>query len=184
MVGTDMLHASLLLWVAGAGHLLHGNVDLRAIAWLLVGSIPGVLSARRCRSPVPDRLLRFAFGLVLVLSGIKLLEVPGATLIVEVGLAAGVLALAGWAWWQFSRRRSGSAVPAPPSTDRSLHRASVESRGLGPGPVDGARPRCARSNGGRVRRDRAGEARTVADLRDERDEGVLSELRGSVLAGA
>src|SRR5690242_10409389 len=43
IVGTDMLHAALLLWVAGAGHLLHGNVDLHAMAWLLVGSIPGVL---------------------------------------------------------------------------------------------------------------------------------------------
>src|SRR4029079_17426345 len=27
IVGTDLLHAALLLWVAGAGHLLHGNVD-------------------------------------------------------------------------------------------------------------------------------------------------------------
>ena len=43
IVGTDLLHAALLLWVAGAGHLLHGNVDLHAMAWLLVGSIPGVL---------------------------------------------------------------------------------------------------------------------------------------------
>ena len=33
----------MLLWVAGASHLLHGNVDLHAMAWLLVGSIPGVL---------------------------------------------------------------------------------------------------------------------------------------------
>ena len=114
MVGTDMLHASLLLWVAGAGHLLHGNVDLHAIAWLLVGSIPGVLIGSQMSLSVPDRLLRFAFGLVLVLSGIKLLKVPGATTIIEVGLGAGVLALAGWAWWQLGHRRGGKApLPAP-----------------------------------------------------------------------
>ena len=43
IVGTDILHAAALLWVAGLGHLLHGNVNTHAMAWLLVGSIPGVL---------------------------------------------------------------------------------------------------------------------------------------------
>jgi uncharacterized membrane protein YfcA len=53
IVGTDMLHAALLLWVAGAGHLLHGNVDLHAMAWLLVGSIPGVLLGSHLSIRVP-----------------------------------------------------------------------------------------------------------------------------------
>ena len=48
-----MLHAALLLWVAGAGHLLHGNVDLHAMAWLLVGSIPGVLLGSHLSIQVP-----------------------------------------------------------------------------------------------------------------------------------
>ena len=43
VVGTDIFHAAALLWVAGAGHLVAGNVDLHATGWLLVGSIPGVL---------------------------------------------------------------------------------------------------------------------------------------------
>jgi hypothetical protein len=94
IVGTDMLHAALLLWVAGAGHLIHGNVDLHAMAWLLVGSIPGVLLGSHYSIRVPERALRMTFAFVLVLSGIKLLEVPGATLIIEVaaGLAAFVAA--------------------------------------------------------------------------------------------
>ena len=71
-----MLHAALLLWVAGAGHLLHGNVDLHAMAWLLVGSIPGVLIGSHLSIRVPERALRIAFAFVLVLSGIKLVEVP------------------------------------------------------------------------------------------------------------
>ena len=50
IVGTDVFHAAALLWVAGASHLLHGNVDLHAMGWLLVGSIPGSCSAVRCRS--------------------------------------------------------------------------------------------------------------------------------------
>jgi uncharacterized membrane protein YfcA len=94
IVGTDMLHAALLLWVAGAGHLLHGNVDLHAMAWLLVGSIPGVLIGSHYSIRVPERALRMSFAIVLVLSGIKLLEIPFATLIIEIsaGIAGLVLA--------------------------------------------------------------------------------------------
>ena len=55
MVGTDLLHAALLLFIAGAGHLLHGNVDLHAMSWLLVGSIPGVLIGSHLSIKVPDR---------------------------------------------------------------------------------------------------------------------------------
>jgi uncharacterized membrane protein YfcA len=91
IVGTDMLHAALLLWVAGAGHLIHGNVDLHAMAWLLVGSIPGVLLGSHYSIRVPERGLRMAFAVVLVLSGIKLLEVPFATLIIEI--VAGIAGL-------------------------------------------------------------------------------------------
>jgi uncharacterized membrane protein YfcA len=91
IVGTDMLHAALLLWVAGAGHLLHGNVDLHAMAWLLVGSIPGVLLGSHYSIRVPERALRMTFAVVLVLSGIKLLEIPFATLIIEI--SAGVAGL-------------------------------------------------------------------------------------------
>jgi hypothetical protein len=94
IVGTDMLHAALLLWVAGAGHLIHGNVDLHAMAWLLVGSIPGVLLGSHYSIRVPERALRMTFAIVLVLSGIKLLEVPAATLIIEISAGVAGLVLA------------------------------------------------------------------------------------------
>src|SRR5215510_10310452 len=96
IVGTDLLHAALLLWVAGAGHLLHGNVDLHAMAWLLVGSIPGVLIGSHLSIRVPDRALRVVFSFVLILSGIKLVKAPFADTIIEIGLAAGVAVLAVW----------------------------------------------------------------------------------------
>jgi uncharacterized protein len=94
IVGTDMLHAALLLWVAGAGHLLHGNVDLHAMAWLLVGSIPGVLLGSHLSIKVPERALRIAFSFVLILSGIKLVELPAATTIIAVAGGLALLALA------------------------------------------------------------------------------------------
>jgi uncharacterized protein len=110
IVGTDMLHAALLLWVAGTGHLLHGNVDLHAMAWLLVGSIPGVLLGSRLSVKVPERALRMAFAFILVLSGIKLVEVPAATTIIEVGVGVGVLALATWSASQLRARRLATAT--------------------------------------------------------------------------
>jgi len=113
IVGTDLLHAALLLWVAGAGHLLHGNVDLHAMAWLLVGSIPGVLIGSHLSIKVPERALRSAFAFVLVLSGIKLVEVPGATTIIEVGVVLGALSLVTWLGLQFRRVRLRRLEPAP-----------------------------------------------------------------------
>jgi uncharacterized membrane protein YfcA len=105
IVGTDLLHAALLLWVAGAGHLLHGNVDLHAMAWLLVGSIPGVLIGSNLSIRVPERSLRVAFAVVLILSGIKLVGVPAATLIIEISGGAGVIALLVWIGTSLRQRR-------------------------------------------------------------------------------
>jgi uncharacterized protein len=112
IVGTDMLHAAALLWVAGASHLLHGNVNTHAMAWLLVGSIPGVLLGSHLSIRIPDRALRVAFAFVLVLSGVKLVELPGATTIIEVGGGIGAATLLAWGLWVVLQRRR-VAQPAP-----------------------------------------------------------------------
>jgi uncharacterized protein len=88
VVGTDIFHAAALLWVAGASHLVAGNVDLGATGWLLVGSIPGVLIGSQVTVRLPDRLLRVGLATVLTLSGVKLLEAPG--IVVVMVLAAGM----------------------------------------------------------------------------------------------
>jgi uncharacterized protein len=110
IVGTDVFHAAILLWVAGASHLLHGNVDTHALAWLLVGSIPGVLIGSNLSVKVPEQELRVAFGVVLLLSGIKVLEVPGATPIVFVGVIASGLGFLAWSLRRVLARRP---LPAP-----------------------------------------------------------------------
>jgi uncharacterized membrane protein YfcA len=95
IVGTDIFHAAALLWVAGAGHLFAGNVDLPAMGWLLVGSVPGVLIGSQFTVRLPDRALRIALATVLTLSGLKLAEVPAANALMVVVLVLGVaLALA------------------------------------------------------------------------------------------
>ena len=98
IVGTDIFHAAALLWVAGAGHLAAGNVDLGATGWLLIGSIPGVLAGTHFTVHLPERALRVALALTLALAGVKLLDPPGANGIVVgvagVALVVGLLALA------------------------------------------------------------------------------------------
>ena len=71
VVGTDIFHAAALLWVAGAGHLVAGNVDLDATGWLLVGSIPGVLRRQPVSVNLPDRALRLELGTTLTLAGAR-----------------------------------------------------------------------------------------------------------------
>jgi hypothetical protein len=112
IVGTDLFHAAVLLWVAGISHLLHGDVDKHAIAWLLVGSIPGVLIGSHLSIRVPERSLRVAFGIVLILSGIKIVDVPHADLVIALVLGLGAVVLAGWLIRQFRLHRVAAQNPA------------------------------------------------------------------------
>ena len=105
MVGTDMFHAAVLLWVAGISHLLHGDVDKHAIAWLLVGSIPGVLLGSHLSIRVPEKPLRIGFGIVLLLSGIKLVNMPEANAVIAGALTVLALGLAAFLVREYRRRR-------------------------------------------------------------------------------
>jgi len=91
IVGTDIFHAAALLWVAGLSHLLHGNVDLRAMGWLLLGSIPGILVGSQVTVRLPERSLRVALATVLAASGVRLLEAPAYELLVPAILVVGAL---------------------------------------------------------------------------------------------
>jgi uncharacterized membrane protein YfcA len=98
IVGTDIFHAAALLWVAGIGHLVQGNVDLRAMAWLLLGSIPGIWLSSRFTVRIPQDALRLALAGVLALSGIKLLDVPAASYVIAIGFGLGLTAFVIWLW--------------------------------------------------------------------------------------
>ena len=110
VVGTDIFHAAALLYVAGAAHWAAGNIDFEILGWLLLGSIPGVLLGGRLTLSIPERPLRFLLAGILGLAGIKLLDVPGASVIVIVALAAGMTALLVWlgrhSWIRYQRARA------------------------------------------------------------------------------
>jgi uncharacterized protein len=142
IVGTDIFHAAALLWVAGFGHLVQGNVDLHAMAWLLLGSIPGIWISSRFTLQVPQDSLRLGLAGVLALSGIKLLNVPQSSYVIAVGLGLGLAAFAVWLLLE-SRR-------------------SDEER------ADDSRARLAGGDRDGLRSDAASEARAEPDLADAR----------------
>jgi uncharacterized protein len=93
IVGTDIWHASALLWVAGISHLVHGNVDLGAMGWLLIGSIPGILIGSQITVRMPEGALRIALATTLAVSGVRLLEPPLTGPLMLIALASGLVLL-------------------------------------------------------------------------------------------
>jgi uncharacterized membrane protein YfcA len=97
IVGTDIFHAAALLWVAGFGHLVAGNVDLRTMGWLLTGSIPGILLTSHFTLRIPASALRLGLACVLTLSGIKLIDFPHADWAIAAGAVAAGICFCVWA---------------------------------------------------------------------------------------
>jgi uncharacterized protein len=123
VLGTDIFHAAALLYVAGFGHFIAGNVDLGAVGWLLIGSIPGILIGSQLSLSVPDRPLRIALAGVLGLSGLALLNVPGTTTAIVVVLACGMAALLTYVAhhsWLERRARKRRLAPLPVSSSSKV----------------------------------------------------------------
>jgi uncharacterized protein len=72
LVATDIAHALPITAIAAAGHAVLGHVDLRALACLLVGSIPGVLVATRAAIRLPPQLTRTFIAIMLALVSARL----------------------------------------------------------------------------------------------------------------
>jgi len=73
LVATDIVHAIPLVIIAGSGYLLMGDVNLRLLAQLLLGSVPGIILGAYLSGHVPDRVLRSGIALALVAVSGKLL---------------------------------------------------------------------------------------------------------------
>jgi uncharacterized membrane protein YfcA len=73
LAGTDIVHAIPLAVISGLGHLYMGNVDLKLLANLLMGSIPGILIGTLIAIKSPEVFLRAAISVVLGAVSFKLL---------------------------------------------------------------------------------------------------------------
>jgi uncharacterized membrane protein YfcA len=91
VVGTDIVHAAVLLWAAGLANWVGSNIDFGLAANILVGSIPGVLIGARYSTRIPQQVLRNALGLVLCGSAVTLLikeQSPASVLVPAFAVAA------------------------------------------------------------------------------------------------
>lgn len=121
VVGTDILHGAALLWIAGAAHLAAGNVSLHAVGFLLIGSIPGVLLGSSFGVRLPERWLRLCMGIVLLISGAKLLPIH------ESNTAAGAALVAGLAFALYvSLRRNSRVIRGPAARNLRWQRHDID----------------------------------------------------------
>lgn len=120
VVGTDVVHAAIVLWAAGVAHLGEGNVDLGLVGNILLGSVPGVVIGAALMGRVNQDVVRLGLGVVLVLSGILTVQKgdplvwPIAAAVAGIGFA---LILMAPRWYGHYRPADGSepeGVPAQP----------------------------------------------------------------------
>ena len=72
LVGTDIVHAVPLTFVAGLGHLWIGNVDPVKLGELLVGSIPGIIAGSLLATRASETVIRPLLAAVLTFAGYRL----------------------------------------------------------------------------------------------------------------
>jgi uncharacterized protein len=73
VVGTDLYHGALVTIPAAiASYFLLPDVHLETVAYLMCGSIPGILIGAQVMVSIPERALRSSLATVLAFSGLKL----------------------------------------------------------------------------------------------------------------
>ncbi|HTP77515.1 MAG TPA: sulfite exporter TauE/SafE family protein [Rhizomicrobium sp.] len=73
IVGSDIAHAVPLTLIAGAGHLLMGNIDFAMLATLLIGSLPGIVIASNLAPRLPETALQYGLSVVLLAVSAKMI---------------------------------------------------------------------------------------------------------------
>lgn len=72
IIGSDITHAVPLTLVAGIGHWVLGTVDWHLMGSLLLGSVPGVVIGSYFAVRVPEKALRLALAMTLIVVACKL----------------------------------------------------------------------------------------------------------------
>jgi uncharacterized membrane protein YfcA len=94
VVGTDIVHAAILLSAASIAHFFSGNIDFGLAGNILIGSIPGVIAGAALSDRAPQGFIRTALGVVLIASGFVTIQKgdpnvwPIAAAVAAVGLGS------------------------------------------------------------------------------------------------
>jgi uncharacterized membrane protein YfcA len=94
VVGTDVVHAAILLWAAGLAHWVSGNVDFVLAGNILIGSVPGVIVGSNLSVKWPQGALRYALGVVLIAAGVTIMNKADTALIPWAVIAATIAIVA------------------------------------------------------------------------------------------
>lgn len=94
VVGTDLFHASIVLWAAGIAHVFAGDIDYGLAGTLLLGAIPGVLLSTHISLGAPQGALRAALAVILLGAGLGMLTKAGVAVPSAVLAIAPVLVIA------------------------------------------------------------------------------------------
>ena len=81
VVGTDVVHAAILLWAASLAHIVGGNVDFGLAANIMVGSVPGVIVGSNLSVKWPQGALRYVLGFVLIAAGVTIMNKANTDLV-------------------------------------------------------------------------------------------------------
>lgn len=73
IVGSDIVHALMLVGVSALGHLGMGSVNVPLLGKLLIGSIPGVWLGSKLGAAFPENVLRPVLAATLLFLGYKLM---------------------------------------------------------------------------------------------------------------
>lgn len=76
IIGSDVVHAVCLTFVAGLAHMSSGNVNFHLLGWLLVGSIPAIVIGTLVSSKMPEKHIRKILGVTLFLLGLNFILHP------------------------------------------------------------------------------------------------------------
>src|SRR6185437_7159735 len=121
VVGTDVFHAALLLWVAGLAHVFSGNVDFGLMGNILIGSIPGVWIGAHFIDRVPAHRLRVLLGAVLLGSALAMIKNAGGE--IPIGVIFGVpvaVVVAGFLLLRGSDETLPASDQALPDSEQAL----------------------------------------------------------------
>ena len=135
LVGTDIVHAIPLTFLAGIEPFRHGQRRPALLGILLVGSVPGIALGSRITGLVPDWFLRVALALVLLWAAYSLRDDPSTRTAADAarpqlttftGIDVGVERVAGRRRLARSRRgsRSRRSARRPRAPWRSARRSA------------------------------------------------------------
>jgi uncharacterized protein len=113
VVGTDLFHASIVLWAAAIAHVFAGDIDYGLAGTLLIGAIPGVWVASRLSLVAPVGALRLGLAVVLLGAGLGMLQKAGVGIpdaVMVIAPAVTIAVVAGAALREIVRRRTAPSA--------------------------------------------------------------------------